>query len=61
MVVSQSTMGAELTFTIVAEGHLGLAEANGVFALADAIELFKLGLLHILLTLTAARWWLARL
>jgi hypothetical protein len=41
----------ELTLTVVAEGHLSLAEANGVFALGDAIELFQLGLvdaLHIL-------------
>lgn len=37
-----------LTFTVVAKGHLGLAETNGVFASADAIELFELGLLNVL-------------
>ena len=40
--------GGELTLTVVAEGHLGLAETNGVLAGAHAIELFELGLLHIL-------------
>lgn len=29
------------TFTVVAEAHLGLAEANGVFALAHTIELLE--------------------
>jgi len=42
----------ELTLTVVAEGHLGLAEANGVFALGDAIELLKLGLVDALHTLS---------
>ena len=41
-------VGAMLTFAVVAEGHLGLAETNGVFASADAIELFELGLLNVL-------------
>jgi hypothetical protein len=37
-----------LTLAVVAEGHLGLAEANGVFALGDAIELLELGLVDTL-------------
>jgi len=37
-----------LTLTVVAEGHLGLAEANGVFALGDAIELLEFGLVNAL-------------
>ena len=37
-----------LTLTVIAEGHLGLAETNGVLASADAIELFELSLLNIL-------------
>jgi hypothetical protein len=37
-----------LTLTVVAEGHLGLAEADGIFALRDAIELLKLGLVNAL-------------
>lgn len=36
------------TFSVVAETHLRLAEANGVFTLGDAIELFQLGLVHAL-------------
>lgn len=36
------------TFAVVTEGHLGLAEANCVFALGDAIELFQLGLVDAL-------------
>lgn len=39
---------AELTLAVVAEGHLGLTEADCVFAGADAIELLELGLLDIL-------------
>lgn len=37
-----------LTFSVVAEAHLGLAEANGVFALADTIELLELCLVDAL-------------
>jgi hypothetical protein len=37
-----------LTFSVVAEAHLGLAETNGVFALADAIELLELCLVDAL-------------
>jgi len=36
------------TFAVVAEGHLGLAKANGVFPGADAIKLFEFALLNIL-------------
>jgi hypothetical protein len=39
---------SRLTLTIVTEGHLGLAEANGVFALGDAIELLEVGLVDAL-------------
>lgn len=38
----------QLTFAVVAEGHLGLAEANSVLARSDAIELLKLGLVYAL-------------
>jgi hypothetical protein len=37
-----------LTFSVVAEAHLSLAEANGVLALADAIELLELCLVDAL-------------
>ena len=37
-----------LTFSIVAEAHLGLAETNGVLAGADAIELLELCLVDAL-------------
>jgi hypothetical protein len=37
-----------LTLAVVAEGHLGLAETNGVFALRDAIELLEFGLVNAL-------------
>jgi hypothetical protein len=37
-----------LTFAVVAEGHLGLAETNGVFALGNAIELLELCLVDAL-------------
>jgi hypothetical protein len=30
------------TFTVIAEGHLGLAKTNGVLSSGDTIELFKL-------------------
>lgn len=36
------------TFAVVAETHLGLAEANGVFTLADAIEGLQVGLVDTL-------------
>jgi hypothetical protein len=39
---------SELTFTVIAEAHLCLAEADRVFARADAIELLELALLDIL-------------
>lgn len=39
---------ALLTLTIIAEAHLGLAEANGVFPGSDAIELLEFALLYIL-------------
>jgi len=39
---------AGLTLAVVAEGHLGLAEANCVLSRAGAIELLELGLLDIL-------------
>jgi hypothetical protein len=44
-----------LTLAVVAEGHLRLAEANGVFPLGDAIELFELGLVDTLHK-RLARW-----
>jgi hypothetical protein len=47
--VARAENGA-LTLTVVAEGHFGLAEANGVFALGDAIELFEFGLVNALST-----------
>ena len=37
-----------LTFTVIAEAHLCLAEANGVLALADAIKLFEFFLVNAL-------------
>ena len=37
-----------LTLTVVAEGHLGLAEANRVLSRRDTIELLKLGLVNAL-------------
>lgn len=40
--------GKRHTLAIIAEAHLGLAEANGVLAGADAIELLELGLFDIL-------------
>jgi hypothetical protein len=36
------------TLTVVAEAHLGLAEANSVLASTDAIVLLKLGLVDTL-------------
>jgi hypothetical protein len=38
----------EHTFTVIAKGHLGLAETNGVLSSADTIELLQLSLLDIL-------------
>ena len=40
--------GMFVTFTVVAKRHLGLAQTNCVLSSADSIELFKLGLLNIL-------------
>lgn len=40
----------DITFSIVAEAHLGLAKTNGIFALGDAIELLELGLVDALHT-----------
>lgn len=37
------------TLAIITEAHLRLAQTNGVFALANAIESFKLGLIDTLL------------
>ena len=37
-----------LTFSIVAEAHLSLAEANGVFTRCDTIELLQLTLVNAL-------------
>lgn len=45
---SSANCASFLTFTVIAESHLGLAETNSVFASADAIELFELGLLNVL-------------
>jgi hypothetical protein len=39
---------ASHTFAIIAEAHLGLAEANGVFALTNAIEFLQLSLIDAL-------------
>jgi hypothetical protein len=39
---------SSVTFSVVAEAHLGLAEANGVLAGADAIELLELCLVDAL-------------
>jgi hypothetical protein len=36
------------TFTVIAEAHLGLAEANGIFALANAVEFLQLSLIDAL-------------
>lgn len=36
------------TFSIVTKAHLGLAQADGIFPLADTIKLFKLCLVHTL-------------
>jgi hypothetical protein len=38
---NRSACSWRLTLAIVAKGHFGLAEANGVFALGDAIELLE--------------------
>ena len=36
------------TLTVVAEGHLGLAQTNGVLARSDAIELLEFSLVDAL-------------
>jgi hypothetical protein len=46
-----------LTFSVVTEAHLGLAQTNGIFASADAIEFLKLDLIN---TLTMKCQFLAR-
>ena len=38
----------QLTLAVVAKGHLGLAETNGVLACGDAIELLELSLVNAL-------------
>ena len=43
------------TFSVIAEAHLGLAETNCVFALRDAIELLKFGLVDALRVLLVSR------
>lgn len=40
--------GRQHTFTVIAEAHLRLPEADGVLALADPVKLFEFGLLHAL-------------
>lgn len=37
-----------LTFTVITEAHLGLAETNGVLSFANAIELLQLRLVDAL-------------
>jgi hypothetical protein len=44
----RTIVSSKLTLAVVAEGHLGLAEANGVFALGDAIELLEFRLVDAL-------------
>lgn len=39
---------SHLTFSVITEAHLRLPKADGVFALANAIELLKLGLVDAL-------------
>lgn len=36
------------TFSVIAKAHLGLPEANGIFALAYTVELLQLGLVDTL-------------
>lgn len=38
----------QLTLAVVAKGHLGLAETNGVLSCGDAIELLELSLVNAL-------------
>ena len=52
-------MFLKLTFSIVAEAHLGLTEANGVFACANAIELLQFRLVNALNTQLVS--WLLKL
>lgn len=49
---TQFSGAGELTLTVVAEAHLGLAKTDGVFAGADTIELFKFSLVDILERIT---------
>jgi hypothetical protein len=41
-------IGFSHTFPVITEAHLRLAQANGVFARGDAIELLKLCLINAL-------------
>lgn len=47
---SQVPSGLQIvpTLTVVAEGHLGLAQTNGVFARSNAIELLEFSLVDTL-------------
>lgn len=45
---TQETLSEALTLTVVAEGHPGLTETNGVLASGNAIELLELGLVDTL-------------
>jgi hypothetical protein len=51
--------GLKLTLSVVAEGHLGLAETNCVLAGAGAIELLELRLLDVLHAGQQKKAWLA--
>jgi hypothetical protein len=60
--VPDAVCGVQSTFSVIAEAHLGLAEADCIFPLADAIELLELGLidaLHIesVHALHVMGWW----
>jgi hypothetical protein len=44
----RTIVSSKLTLAVVAEGHLGLAETNGVFALGNAIELLEFALIDAL-------------
>lgn len=46
--VPDAVCGVQSTFSVIAEAHLGLAEADCIFPLADAIELLELGLIDAL-------------
>jgi len=44
------------TFTVIAEAHFCLAKADGVFSLADAVELLELCLIDALDTVSGTRF-----